>query len=75
MSETKFPTHTEPQAKLSSCTFSFLCFLTADEKTEGSGLNSLTHIIKVPDWLLIFNQLNLPEHGMKDSKVRENKRL
>jgi hypothetical protein len=40
MSETKFDTHTEPQAKLWSC------FLTADEKTEGSRPNGIVAYIK-----------------------------
>jgi hypothetical protein len=39
MSGTTFHTRTEPQAKLSSCIFSFLSFLTADKKTEGSEPN------------------------------------
>jgi hypothetical protein len=43
MSEIKFHTHTEPQAKLSSCIFKFLSFLTADGKTEGSGPNGSKH--------------------------------
>jgi hypothetical protein len=34
MSETKFHTHTEPEAKLLFCTFQFLRFYTADEKTK-----------------------------------------
>jgi hypothetical protein len=35
MSETTFHTHTEPQA----CIFKFVRFSTADDKTEGFGLN------------------------------------
>jgi hypothetical protein len=38
MSETKFLTHTEPQAKLLSFIFQFLSFSAADEKTECSEL-------------------------------------
>jgi hypothetical protein len=38
MSETKFHTNTEPQAKLALYILIYK-FLTADEKTEGSGLN------------------------------------
>jgi hypothetical protein len=43
MSETKFHTYTEPQAKLWLCTciFKFLCFSTDDEKKKDSGLNSV----------------------------------
>jgi hypothetical protein len=36
MSQTKFDTHTEPQAKLQSCTF-YLSSSTATESAEGSG--------------------------------------
>jgi hypothetical protein len=43
MSETKFYTHTERQAKLSSCIFLFLSFLIGDEKTEGSEPNDSKH--------------------------------
>jgi hypothetical protein len=42
MSETKFHTNTEPQAKLSSCIFLFLSFLTADKKAKGSGPNGMS---------------------------------
>jgi hypothetical protein len=37
ISETKFQSHTEPQAKLQSCLFSFLHSSTAGYKTKGSG--------------------------------------
>jgi hypothetical protein len=43
MSETKFHTQAEPQAKLSFFIFQFLSFLTVDEKTEGSGPNGSKH--------------------------------
>jgi hypothetical protein len=43
MSETKFHTHIEPQAKLWSCIFYFLRCSTADERTEGSGMNGRKH--------------------------------
>jgi hypothetical protein len=43
ISETKFQTHTEQQAKLRSCIFWFLCFWTADKKRESSGQNDSKH--------------------------------
>jgi hypothetical protein len=39
MSETKFHTHSEPQAKLVSYILIFLSFSEAGENTEGSGLD------------------------------------
>jgi hypothetical protein len=39
MSQAKFHTHTKPQEELWCCIFLFLQPLTADEETEGSGLN------------------------------------
>jgi hypothetical protein len=43
MSETKFHTSTEPQSELRSCIVWFLCFSTADKKTECSRLNGSKH--------------------------------
>jgi hypothetical protein len=60
MSETKFRTHTEPQAK--SCIFWLLHFSTTDEKTEGSGLFFITIAVKTlnPTILIHFTYFLWP---------------
>jgi hypothetical protein len=46
LSETKFHTYMEPQAKLYSWIFYFLSFLTADKMTEGEGKSDWNNYVQ-----------------------------